>query len=266
MTHPVRTFYDEHAQTEWDRADDPYSHIEYLSALALIERYFPPAGHVIDIGGGPGRYTIDLLKRGYSVTLLDLSEQELAIARQRIDSAGLRAEAILQGDACDLAVLPDTSFDAALHMGALYHLHDAQNRAAALRELHRILKPGAIAIAAYLNAWGLIRTGVADFPTNYEDSAFTDRMLDEGGLGIWYWSNPERAQAEVQAAGFELITYAGAEGCVGGIRSLITTLADQHPAAYQNILRLAVQTSQLPQFRDGADHLQLVIKKPDPSA
>jgi S-adenosylmethionine-dependent methyltransferase len=264
MSQDVRQFYNDHAQIEWARAEDAFSRIEYLSALRLIERYFPPAGRVIDIGGGPGRYSLGLLHRGYDVTLLDLAENHLAIARERINEAGLRAQAILQGDACELKGVADAAFDAALLMGPLYHLHDANSRLAALRELHRVLKPGGIAIAAYINAWGTIRTGVVDFPDRYQDQAFIESMLDEGSLGIWYWSNPERAQAESRQAGFEIVTYAGAEGCVGGIKSLVTQLAEADPAAYENIVQLALQTSEMPQFRDGADHLLLVIRKGEP--
>ena len=36
-----------------------------------------------DIGGGPGRYTIELLKRGCSVTLLDLSPENIAVAQTK---------------------------------------------------------------------------------------------------------------------------------------------------------------------------------------
>jgi hypothetical protein len=41
-------------------------------------------------------------------------------------------------------------------------------------------------------------------------------------------------------------------------------LADQHTAAYANLLQLAVQISEMPQFRDGADHLHIVIRRPQP--
>ena len=67
----VREFYKD-AQKEWDRLDIPLCRIEFASTLALIDEYMAAAGKTVaDIGGGPGRYTIQLLKRGCSVTLLD---------------------------------------------------------------------------------------------------------------------------------------------------------------------------------------------------
>src|SRR5574341_2518324 len=179
---------------ERSRLDRPYSRIEFLSTLRLIEKYFPSSGRVIDVAGGPGRYTIELLRRGYTVTLFDLTEKHLQQARDSLTAMGLAADQLVRGDARDLSRFATAWFDAGLLMGPLYHLPAADDRAAALREFHRVLKPGAIGIIAYRNGWGLLQIGMHDFPARYEDPAFLRQMLDEGTLSIWYWSNPQRAQ------------------------------------------------------------------------
>ena len=55
----------------------------------LVEEYFPPSGRVADIGGGPGRYAIELLRLGFRVTLFDLSEGTVSFARARLDGGSL---------------------------------------------------------------------------------------------------------------------------------------------------------------------------------
>jgi SAM-dependent methyltransferase len=65
----------------------------------LIERYFPKAGAVCDIGGGPGRYAIELRKRRYDVTLFDLSEKLLRRAEQAFVAAGTSGIRVVHGDA-----------------------------------------------------------------------------------------------------------------------------------------------------------------------
>jgi hypothetical protein len=55
--------------------DLPLCRIEFASTLALIDRYFTEGMKDFDVGGGPGRYTIELIKRGCKVTLLDLSAE-----------------------------------------------------------------------------------------------------------------------------------------------------------------------------------------------
>ena len=101
----VREFYKD-AQKEWDRLDIPLCRIEFASTLALIDEYMAAAGKTVaDIGGGPGRYTIELLERGCSVTLLDLSPENIALAQTKLAELGLCAEQALVGDARDLSAL-----------------------------------------------------------------------------------------------------------------------------------------------------------------
>src|SRR5215468_5506150 len=102
----VREFYQD-AQREWDRLDLPLCRIEFASTLALIDQYFTEGMTVFDVGGGPGRYTIELMKRGCKVTLLDLSPENIALAKTKISETGLAAEGLVVGDARDLSKLTD---------------------------------------------------------------------------------------------------------------------------------------------------------------
>ncbi|MDD5440085.1 MAG: class I SAM-dependent methyltransferase [Candidatus Omnitrophica bacterium] len=47
---------------------------------------------IIDIGCGTGRHSIELTKRGYSVTGVDLSESQLAWAREKAKEAGVKID------------------------------------------------------------------------------------------------------------------------------------------------------------------------------
>jgi ubiquinone/menaquinone biosynthesis C-methylase UbiE len=259
MSDSVAAFYAELGQGEWDRLDTPFSKIEFLSTLRLIDRYWPKGGHVLDIGGGPGRYTIELLNRGYHVSLLDLSPELIALADQRLQALKLAAQGLYVGDARDLGVFADNSFDALLVMGPLYHIGLRIDRLAVLREARRVLKPGGRAVMTYLNSWGLIRTGVTDFPKRYENPEFVRSMFHEGGLGIWYWSNPDLAREELAEAGFQTIGYAGAEGFAGGMQPIINRLAQENPRAYDEVLKAAVESSELACYRDATEHIKFVV-------
>jgi ubiquinone/menaquinone biosynthesis C-methylase UbiE len=270
MSQFVKDFYDSHAENEWHRLDKPLCRIELVSTLRLIEKYFPEQGRICDIGGGPGRYTIELLRRGYAVTMLDLSEEELRLAKTLLDQNGLIAEQLIAGDARNMSMLADGSFDAALLMGPMYHVVEPLDRASVLRELKRILKPNGVAIIAYFNAWGILRTGITDLVNRYEDISFLRSMLGEqtfrgqslSGFTECYWSTPEAALHEVTEAGFEVVDYIGAEGFAGGMGDLVEKLADEAPEAYENVVQVAAETSGLPQFRDATDHLHVVARKP----
>lgn len=259
MSNSVEAFYADLGQGEWDRLDTPFSKIEFLSTLRLIDRYFPGKGHVLDIGGGPGRYAVELLTRGYAVSLFDLSSELIALADKRLKALNLAVEGLYVGDARHLEAFGDNSFDALLVMGPLYHLSHRSDRLMVLKEARRVLKPGGRALMAYLNSWGLIRTGLTDFPQHYENPQFVTSMFHEGGLGIWYWSNPDLARAELTEAGFETVAYGGMEGFAGGMAPIIDRLAKEYPRAYNEVLMAAIESTELACYRDSTDHLHLVV-------
>ena len=269
MSKYVRSFYDAAPDREWQRLDAGLARIEFASTLRLIEKYFPANGAVCDVGSGPGRYSIKLAKRGYQVTLFDLSGKLLERAEQAFASEEIGAERFIQGDARDLGVFEDESFDAALLLGPLYHLVRRDDRSQAMSELVRILKPGGSAIVAFLNSWGLIRSGVVDFPKRFLNPAFLRSMLGEkafedhelSGFTECHWSNPEIAGKEIQDAGLRIVSHAGAEGFVGGMAPLLEALRENDPEAYENVLEFAAETSDLPQFRDTTDHVHFVVEK-----
>jgi S-adenosylmethionine-dependent methyltransferase len=271
MSQVVRDYYDGDVEREWRRLDAPLCQIEFASTLRLVERYFPTHGKVCDIGGGPGRYTLELSRRGYRMTLVEMSGGLLDRARTALQEAGVSADQLIRGDACELTELSNEQFEAGLLLGPLYHLVDRPKRMEALGELRRVLKPSGVAIVAYLNSWGILRTGLSDFPDRYVDLDDVESLLGEKtfrgaaslcGFTECYWTTPDVALAEVRAAGFELVSYCGAEGFAGGLRPLIERIAAQNPGAFQSIVRLGVRTSELPQYRDATDHLHLVLRKP----
>ena len=196
MSNIVRDYYNDNVQKEWERLTLPLGAIEFASTLRLIEHYFPPTGHVADIGSGPGRYSVELCKLGYAVTLVDPAEKQLAFAKEQFEQAKLQAQDFIVADARDLAVLASQAFDAALFLGPLIHLTEGPERAKALAELVRVLEPGGVAIVSYLNSWGLVRTGVTDFPDRYRDISFLRAMLEEvtfpeslPGFTVCHWSS-----------------------------------------------------------------------------
>ncbi len=84
----VEAFYDRSALTEWRRLERHRT--EFAVTLRALEEHLSglPCS-VLDVGGGPGRYAIELARRGYRVTLLDLSGESLRLAREKAEQAGV---------------------------------------------------------------------------------------------------------------------------------------------------------------------------------
>jgi len=98
-----------------------------------------------------------LAERGYPVTLVDLSNGNLALANQKAAEAGVELEAFVHANALDLTAFPKASFDAALLMGPLYHLHQLEERRTALQQASRLLKLGGLIFAAFITRFAAFR-------------------------------------------------------------------------------------------------------------
>ena len=89
---PVEAMYDADSEREWQRL--VRHRTEFGVTMRALDDYLPSApAKILDIGGGPGRYAIVLTQQGYEVTLLDLSQNNLTLARQK---AAAEAENKLQ--------------------------------------------------------------------------------------------------------------------------------------------------------------------------
>src|SRR5712692_2259337 len=118
---------------------------------ALVECAAPKPGmKVLDLASGTGEPAITLASRvgpeGH-VTALDFSPELLEIAAQRARERGLTNFSSRQADAHHLP-FPDRSFDLATSRFGVMFFADCGT---ALRELHRVLKPGA---RACFVTWG----------------------------------------------------------------------------------------------------------------
>jgi ubiquinone/menaquinone biosynthesis C-methylase UbiE len=97
-----------------------------------------PSGLILDIGGNTAGEATLLKQLGYEIIVGDINETALDISRQRVEKFGLKAPGYV---ALDVHHLPfkDESFSAVTVIEALHHFVDYDQ---ALKEIHRILKPG----------------------------------------------------------------------------------------------------------------------------
>ena len=162
----VREYYDAQVESEWARID---GRPEYLLTCRFLDRYMKPGDRVLDIGGGPGRYALRLAETGCDVTLLDLSPANVRFAAEKAAERGLRLRAV-EGDARSADAAVRGPFDHVLLMGPLYHLLEESEREQAMNAALRLLKPGGLLFASFINLYaGLI------YAMKFEPACVTDQ-------------------------------------------------------------------------------------------
>ncbi len=148
----VKEFYDAKVENEWTRiANRP----EFLLTCRMFDRYIKPGDKVIDIGGGPGRYSLYLAEKGCEVTLLDLSPENANFAARRASEQGLSIK-VFSGDARGADKIISGCFDHVLLMGPMYHLLDENDRKSAVNAALGLLKKSGILYVSFINLFAII--------------------------------------------------------------------------------------------------------------
>lgn len=147
-TEIIRQFYDGDVLAEWNRLER--FPIEFAVTKHFIDQHVQPGASVLDIGGGPGRYSLYLAEKGCHVTLLDLSVENVRFAQSKAQEAGVALTA-LHGDARIADTLVQGTFDCVLLMGPLYHLLKEEERIQAVDAAVKLLKPGGVLFASFIS-------------------------------------------------------------------------------------------------------------------
>lgn len=142
----VKKYYDDNPVMEWERLSG-FSY-EFEITKHYLQKHMK-GKRVLDIGGGPGRYAIYLAEQGYDVTLVDLSEGNIALAKEKATehNVAIRAYAC---NALDLSALPLESYDTILLMGPMYHLLEADAREKCVLEVSKYLAPDGVLFASFI--------------------------------------------------------------------------------------------------------------------
>ena len=174
--------------TEYYNSDPEREHsrlerhqLEYDLTWRYLDRYLPSQGSILEIGAGPGRYTLELAKRGYTLTAVDMSSTLLEGSNKTIAALGLETQVrFVLADARDLSAVAEREFDAVLLMGPLYHLVEEADRKQALQEAFDRLRAGGLFFSSFISRYGVLCDLIKDLPGWIEDQARVRSHLERG--------------------------------------------------------------------------------------
>lgn len=264
----VKKYYDENAQEEWERLErHPF---EFLFTTYMMDQYIKPGDRILDIGGGPGRYSIYYARKNCDVTLLDLSEGNIAFAEQMAKQSGVQLKMQVQ-NCLALRDLPLGEFDHVFLMGPLYHLTEKRDRETAVRLALEKLKAGGYFYCSFILDFagliydmkfgpGLLAEDLKDpmkrklidsivFGTEYDGPAFTSA----------YFINQKQIEPFMEQFHLEKQNLFGQEGILTLNEKQVLSYPEEERALW---IETAKRLLNLPEFLAFSEHAMYIGRKP----
>ena len=260
----VGNFYDQSADQEWSRLERHRTELA-VTMKALLNHLPEAPADLVDIGSGPGRYSVELAKAGYQITLVDLSAVSLDLAKEKASEANIKFQGVIKQDATDLSRVFDNSFDGVLLFGPLYHLLDEDRRRQAIFEAKRILKHSGVIFATFITRFAPFRDSASrqpDWVVNDHDYAQTvlksGKHTEGKEFPDAYFAHPDEIQPLMEDCGFATISVLGVEGIVAGHEEEVNKL---HGSDWDKWVDLNYKLGLEPSLYGASDHILYIGRK-----
>jgi SAM-dependent methyltransferase len=253
----------EHEHTRLERHQ-----LEYELTWRYLERYLPERGSILEIGAATGVYTVELARRGYQVTAVDMTEKLLQRCRENLSAHGMQNQArLVIADVRQLDQFVADEYDAALLMGPLYHLVLEVDRKTALGQVYERLRPGGLIFSAFISRYGILGDLMKKMPEWIENQAEVWSVLELGrdpenprkGAFRGYFADPAEVAPLHESAGFETLVLAAVEPAISADDESYNQLYGARRRLWLDLLyKISAQPSSLGASR----HLLYIGKKP----
>lgn len=157
----IEGYYNQKSRTYDDQFDSLYYKVYDAITWKFAEPYVPktPQGLILDAGGGTGRWSIRIAKKGCKVVLLDASEGMLEKAQTRISREGLQERIVTKkGNILNLD-FPDETFDMVFCEHTLFLFSDPSR---VVGELTRVLKTNSPMVISAQNKYPMVLAYLPD--------------------------------------------------------------------------------------------------------
>jgi len=256
---------------EASRLHTGWFQLEHARTQELLSRYLPPSpATIIDAGGGSGIYACWLVQGGYDVHLIDPVAKHVEQARSA--SAKQPDHPLLSAEVGDARRLPqaDHSADAVMLFGPLYHLVEREDRIACLREAHRVLRPGGLALGVGISHFASLLDSLAHgFFADAKFAPILDRDLEDSqhrnstGNPLYFtdafFHRPGELSREFLAAGFRVEEVLPIEG-PGWLAHDFDRLWND-PVQRERLLTAVRKTEREPSILSASSHIMAIGRK-----
>jgi 2-polyprenyl-3-methyl-5-hydroxy-6-metoxy-1,4-benzoquinol methylase len=182
--------------------------IEFITSITYFKKLFKKGSSILDGCAGTGNYSFKLAELGFQVTAGDIVSHNVDIIRSKQERNPILND-IYTGSITDLSRFESETFDVVLCMGAFYHL-DNKERAVAMAECLRVLKPKGLLVISYINSTALMVYNLSDRLENMDDifAWYNNKTID----GVFIHMTPLEIEQIAKVFNTTVITHVAADG------------------------------------------------------
>jgi SAM-dependent methyltransferase len=274
LTARVRAHFDELGDREWNRhAAGPRERVSFELHRRLLAEWIQPGDRVLEVGAGPGRFTIELASLGARITATDLSEVQLGLNEAHVREAGYAAavDGRFTLDIRDVGGLGESAFDCVVaYGGPLSYVFD--DAPVAFSGLVRAVRPGGVVLASVMSLPGAIRyflPVVVEELSQYGLNVY-DHIMETGDLRAIGEAYPgshtcrmfrwREIEAMILAEPCELLAVSASNWMSLGDPTLLEGL-EADPQRWRWFLEWESQLCQEPGAVDGGTHTLFAVQR-----
>lgn len=230
-----------------------------------IEPYLPQSGVVLDAGGGTGKWSIPIAKKGLNVVAFDISQDMLNVASTKAKEQRLEKNiSFRQGDICSMP-FADNTFDFALAEGD--PISYCSKPDLAVKELGRVLKPNCYVSAGVDSLYAILRRMLNQPEVDYDKfhRVHRDRRFfaKDWGFDCWLFTPKDLRKLFTQHE-FRLVKIVGKP--VMFMSRPETEAVFKDPTRIQRVLDIESEFCDEPSIVGYGGHLHIIAKKTSWSA
>ena len=231
--------------------------VEFTTCMKYIHKYLKTDSRVLDIGAGTGKYSLKLYEEGYDVTAVELVKHNLQIIKSKNNN--IKAHL---GNALDLSIFKDDSFDLVILFGPMYHLKTREEQIKALMEAKRVTRKDGIILVSYcMNEYAVIEYGfkknniINNVRQNQVDSSF--HILNNGNE-LYDYVRIEDINYINRKTNSKRIKIVSADGSASYIRNYLNKLSDEE---FNLFLKYHLSICERRELLGASTHVLDIIKK-----
>ncbi len=267
ISREIEVFYNK--ASEETRLDKGMGVFEFERIKSLIEKHITTSpSKIIDVGGGTGKYSEWLAKKGHQVHLVEPVSKHIQIAQKRADK--LKNKYAVHQGASEKLEFPDNYADLIILHGPLYHLQKKEDRDITIREAKRVLKKGGIILGFAINYTASTLVGLLNGLIHKK--TFFEMCREELTTGVhnppddfpWllaeaYYHKPEELKKEFTEQGLTYINTYAVEGMSWLDKDYFANMLNKKKkSTLMKLLQITENDSYLLPF---SPHMMIAVKK-----